>query len=143
MASHHQVQHYLAHWFQLGKRVVLHNGAEFRQPQPVIEGDRYSRAFEECWQELLASSSGDCYLEGTTQTIAELLTLSWDIETCSRCAMPVPMPVHGLPSPCCPCADLPTWPNLEMPQPRLPVNTQTYLQNLCHRLTQSMVSDES
>lgn len=135
MASQTQVKQYLAYWFQLGKKVLLRNGAESRLPQPVIEGDRYSRAFEDCWNQILSPESGECYLQGMEQSIDELLSSEWELEQCSRCSMPVPMRAMGMPSSCCPCFDLPNWPNLDAPQPRLPVSTRLYLLNICNRLT--------
>ncbi|MFM6190476.1 MAG: hypothetical protein ACKPEN_16815 [Planktothrix sp.] len=137
MASQHQVKQYLAYWFQLGKKVLIRNGAESRLPQPVIQGDRYSREFEDCWKEILSPESGECYLEGTEQTIAQLLSSEWEIESCARCSLSVPVKVSGLPATCCPCFDLPTWPNLEAPLPRLPVSTRLYLLNICNRLLET------
>jgi hypothetical protein len=87
MATEQQVRQYLAYWFQLGKKVFTHNGQVALLPYPVIEGDRYSGKFEECWQQLLLPETGDCYLEGTRQTIQELLSPAWDIHPCARCAM--------------------------------------------------------
>lgn len=91
MASAQEVRQYLAYWFQLGKRVVIRNGQESLLPQPVFQGDRYSQAFENCWQILTSPESGDCYLDGTQETIAELLTSEWVINPCARCTMPIPV----------------------------------------------------
>ncbi len=74
MASEQQVKQYLAYWFQLGKRLLIRGGEEALLPVPVIQGDRYSQAFEDCWKKISAPNAGDCHLEGTGQTIAELLT---------------------------------------------------------------------
>lgn len=74
MAAQDQVRQYLAYWFQLGKKVFIKNGEAALLPQPVIRGDRYSDEFEECWQQISSLHSKDCYLEGTDQSIAELLT---------------------------------------------------------------------
>ncbi len=134
MASETLVRQYLAYWFQLGKGVVIHNGKDVVLPQPVIEGDRYSRAFEQCWEQLCQADAGDCYLEGTSQTIRELLSPSWEILPCARCTMPVPIRDAGIGSLDCPCTDLPTWPNLELPLPRSPVNSQMVLTNIRTRL---------
>lgn len=131
MATAQQVRHYLAYWFQLGKRVQIHQGKSL-QPQPVIAGDRFSPEFEDCW--LQVSVSTDAYLEGTAQTIAELLTPAWEIDPCSRCAMPVPVKTLGLPPDHCPCFDLPTWPDTEMPAPRLPVDSDALLRRIRDRL---------
>lgn len=136
MASEQQVRQYLAYWFQLGKRLLLRNGQVSLLPQPVIEGDRYSRQFESCWQQVLAPDSGDCYLEGTTYTIAQLLTPAWDINSCSRCSMPVPMINHGIASLECPCIDLESWPNLDMPMPREPISSNARLTEIRDRLLQ-------
>jgi hypothetical protein len=135
MASEQQVKQYLAYWFQLGKGVVIRGGEDTLLPQPVIQGNRYSQAFEDCWQTVLSPEAGDCHLEGTNQTIAELLTPAWEIDPCSRCSMPVPIKNVGvLPSLECPCIDLDDWPNTEIPQPRSPVDSQNLLSQIRDRL---------
>ncbi|MGA7935785.1 MAG: hypothetical protein WCA35_19700 [Kovacikia sp.] len=135
MASAQQVKQYLAYWFQLGKGVVIQGGKETLLPQPVIQGNAYSQAFEDCWQRILSPESKDCHLEGTNQTIAELLTPGWEIDPCSRCSMPVPLRSVGVSASLdCPCIDLPGWPNTEVPQPRLPVDSQNLLSQIRNRL---------
>jgi hypothetical protein len=134
MASQQEVKQYLAYWFQLGKRVITHNGTRVQKPQPVIRGNRYSQEFEECWSLILSPESKDCYLEGTSQTIDDLLEPGWQINPCARCGMPVPIPIAAMPSGDCPCFDLQNWPNSEIPQPRAPVDTQTHLTQLRERL---------
>lgn len=136
MASEQQVKRYLAYWFQLGKRVVINNGQRTLQPKQVIAGDRYSQDFEDIWQLILSPDSGDCYLEGTEQTVAELLTPDWDVESCSRCQMPIPIKNVGMPPACCPCFTLPGWPNLDLPTPREPVCSQERLGLIRARLNQ-------
>ncbi|MFB2938882.1 hypothetical protein ACE1B6_26820 [Aerosakkonemataceae cyanobacterium BLCC-F154] len=142
MASEEQVKQYIAYWFQLGKRVLIRNGREALLPQRVIQGDRYSDEFGECWQRIIAPDSGDCYLEGTQETIAELLTPTWDLNPCARCSMPIPVRNLGLPPNNCPCSDLPTWPNLETPLPRSPVDTQVHLNDLISRLLKKERSED-
>ncbi len=138
MASEQQVRQYLAYWFQLGKQVLIQGGETALLPRPVIQGDRYSQEFEVCWQTVIASQSGDCYLEGTTQTIAELLTPSWEINPCCRCSMPVPQKVVGHPgNPDCTCADMPGWPNTEIPSPRAPIDSTVLLLRIRDRLRQA------
>jgi hypothetical protein len=134
MASSQQVRQYIAYWFQLGKGVVLENGRRTVLPRPVLAGSTYSDAFEKCWQEILAAG-GNGYLEGTQPLIAELLTPAWDIDPCARCAMPVPIKTLGLTSLECPCIDIPTWPNTDIPQPRAPVETQRRLAQIRDRLS--------
>ncbi len=143
MASKLQVKEYLAHWFQLGKKVVIRNGEDLQLPNPILQQENYSPEFERCWQQILAPQSGDCYLEGTDQTIAQLLSSEWEVEDCARCGMPIPTHTKGLPPGCCPCFDLTSWPDLEMPQPRLAPNTKSHLMDLCQRLTQKSQAEEN
>jgi hypothetical protein len=137
MATEQQVKLYLAYWFQLGKRILLRNGEEALQPKPVFSNSHYSQAFESCWQKLLDPKSRDCYLEGTEQTIQQLLSSSWDIVECAKCKMPVPVSHFGYLSQGCPCFDLSGWPNLEIPFPRQPANNRQSLQDICQRLQDS------
>ncbi|MDX2229022.1 MAG: hypothetical protein NW220_05270 [Leptolyngbyaceae cyanobacterium bins.349] len=140
MASEQQVRQYLAYWFQLGKGIVVEGKQQTLLPRPVIQGNRYSPEFEATWQQILAETAGDCYLEGTSQTIAELLTPAWEINPCARCSMPVPFHSPGLPPVLeCPCSDLPDWPNTEAPLPREPIDTHTQLGQIRDRLRQSAV----
>jgi hypothetical protein len=137
MAPEQQVKRYLAYWFQLGKRVLIHNGDAALKPRSVMAGERYSDEFEDIWQQILSPDSGDCYLEGTEQTIAELLTPVWDLSPCARCEMPVPVKNVGMPAELCPCGDLPNWPNTELPLPREPVNSHERLSGIRDRLNQA------
>ena len=134
MASQQEVKQYLAYWFQLGKKVVFGNGEVRLLPQQVIKGDRYSDEFEECWQKIISPEAGDCYLEGTQETIEQLLTAAWEVNPCARCTMPVPVRNVGMPPELCPCNDLSNWPNTELPQPRSPVNTKDQLTAIRDRL---------
>lgn len=134
MASQLQLKTYLAHWFQLGKKVYLSKEGGKLSPQRVIKGDRYSQEFEDCWQKIIVNQGKDCYLEGTEQTIEELLTSTWTITSCSRCDMPVPILDLGVQPIGCPCHDIPEWPNSELPQPRSPVNTSGHLNKIQTRL---------
>lgn len=143
MASEHQVRQYLAYWFQLGKPLLIRGGQEALLPRPVIQGDRYSREFEQCWQRLNSSESGDSHLEGTSQTIAELLSPNWEINPCSRCSMPVPVRSVGIANLECPCIDIPDWPNTDMPRPRAPVSSQNELMRIRDRLRQPKSSSDS
>jgi hypothetical protein len=135
MAAAQQVKKYLAYWFQLGKRLNFDQGGSVL-PQPIIEGNHYSSRFEACWQQILASGGRDCYLEGTTQSIADLLSEKWQVDDCARCGMPVPTISLGIQDNSCPCTDLPNWPNLELPQPRSPVDSRNQLEQIRSRLFQ-------
>ncbi len=131
MASNEQVKRYLAHWFQLGKCVICPKRQETIRPQEIFRGHCYSAEFEKCWEKILHTDA-DCYLEGTEQTIQQLLSPAWEIIECPRCDLPIPMTVAGVSSPVCTCFDLSGWPNDELPSPRVPANTTTHL----HRLRQ-------
>ncbi|MGH1393479.1 MAG: hypothetical protein ACRAVC_05510 [Trichormus sp.] len=136
MATKEEVKKYLSHWFQLGKKVVVGNEGTSLLPQPIFQGDRYSKEFEECWQKILLSA-GDSYLEGTHETIAELLTPVWEMLPCSRCSMPIAMRNVGMPAVLCPCNNLRDWPNSELPIPRCPINTELHLKIICDRLLET------
>lgn len=134
MASQSQIKTYLAYWFQLGKKVLSTQQGQELFPQSVIKGDRYSQEFENCWQQIISSQGQNYYLEGTNQTIKQLLSPSWNIISCSRCNLPIPIVESGIQSIECPCNDLPGWPNFELPSPRTPVNTSARLSKLRDRL---------
>jgi hypothetical protein len=142
MASAEEVKKYLAYWFQLGKGIILDNGKERILPQPVFRGDSYSKEFEECWQRLVATDSHDGYLEGTIQTIRQLLTAQWEITGCARCEMPIPMVKLGIQHLSCPCNDLPLWPNNDIPRPHEPANTKESLKGIRHRLLTKRTLEE-
>jgi hypothetical protein len=135
MALETEVKSYLACWMQLGTKVWLQKGQTWSQVQNVLENTRYSPEFEACWAQVREASSGDCYLEGTTVTLQELLGDSWDIIDCARCNMPVALPKAGVPVSDCPCQGLSNWPNTEIPCPRAPVNSQDHLKALQQRLS--------
>lgn len=136
MAGEERVKQYLAYWFQLGKKIVLGNGQESLLPQPIFEGNSYSQSFQDCWERIL-SCRGGAYLEGTHQSIEQLLTPAWDIIACARCEMPVPASNVGLQSSHCPCQELPNWPNLELPRPHFPANSQEHLSQIRQRLLET------
>lgn len=138
MATQTQVKNYLAYWFQLGKKVVTEKDSATYGLNRVIEGDHFSPEFEDCWQEILRSLNKEHYLEGTDQTIEDLLSSAWEIESCARCDMPVPTPEVAIAQVACPCNDLPSWPNEDLPKPRLPVNSQTQLARMNSRLTERL-----
>lgn len=74
MASTEQVKQYLAFWFQLGKGLIGENSQEVYLPKLVIQGDRYSPEFEACWQRVTQSQGKSYYLQGTDQTLEQLLS---------------------------------------------------------------------
>lgn len=137
MASEQQVKRYLAYWFQLGKKIVIRNGESTLLPQPIMAGERYSQDFERVWQQILSPDSGDCYLEATEETIAELLTPRWEVAPCALCEMPTPKKTVGMPPEVCPCCDLPSWPNTDIPAPRDAVCSQKHLSEIRDRLHRS------
>ena len=134
MASQEQVREYLAYWFQLGKGIIIDNDQSVHRPQPVLQGDRLSPEFEDCWAQIMAHGGSNCYLESTSITLDQLLTSSWEIDECPRCDLPVAIPAIPYRIEPCPCSDLMHWPNFEVPYPHLPVNTQAHLTTLSERL---------
>ena len=130
MASIEKVKKYLAYWFQLGKKVIINNGREEILPAKIYHGHTYSDEFEECWRKVNDLNNGDCYLENTLQTIQQLLSSQWDIISCSRCEMPVPMIELGIQPNLCTCNDLNNWPNNELPLPKEPINSKDQLNKI-------------
>lgn len=121
MASLTEVKHYLACWFQLGKEVVLSDPAGVRRikPERILSTQQLSSEFEDCWQTIYSSAS-HCSLEGTDESIADLLTDRWEMTQCARCQLYIALPVRGLATEWtpCPCANLSHWPNFETLPPR-------------------------
>lgn len=140
MSDTSAVKKYLAHWFQLGKKVICPKNQAMLFPLPIFNADRYSSEFEDCWQKMLDPESGDCYLEGTQQTIQDLLSPQWEFHPCARCTIPVPIEVMGQSGLSCPCHDLSNWPNLELPLPHLPVNSRENLDRIRQRLLKNSPS---
>ena len=140
MAQSQQVKKYLAYWFQLGKKIVNSSGNHSLMPKKILNGHGYSSEFENLWKLITQEHKYEqYYLEGTRQTIKQLLSSQWDIVNCARCDMPVPIIElgqqnnHG-----CVCDDLDNWPNNELPLPRQPVNTQHKL----IKIRESLMSKE-
>ncbi|HIK44132.1 MAG TPA: hypothetical protein IGR64_04505 [Leptolyngbyaceae cyanobacterium M65_K2018_010] len=136
MATQEQVRNFLAHWFQLGKPVVLAGNQGECLPAPVFYQGGYSQAFEDCWQRIMSTGGEGCYLRGTTQSIATMLTPAWEVTACARCTMPVAIPTLGMMKFPCPCHDLYSWPNYEVPIPRSAVDDQQYLSEIQKSLNQ-------
>ncbi|TVQ08879.1 MAG: hypothetical protein EA368_10685 [Leptolyngbya sp. DLM2.Bin27] len=136
MASQEQVRNFLAHWFQLGKPVVVAESRGECLPSPVFQGEKYSSSFENCWRKIMVTRGRDCYLSGTNQSIAELLLPAWDVTDCARCDMPIVLPTAGMMTDLCPCNDLDTWPNTDVPTPRPAVDSRDRLGSLQQRLGQ-------
>jgi hypothetical protein len=141
MASDTNVQQYIAHWFQLGKGIHTRQG-QVLKPKRVFYGDKYTPEFQACWQRIVQDS--ECYLEGTEQTIAQLLSGRWAIDDCARCSMPIPNMVAGLVGQQgCPCADMPNWPSDAVPMPRSPLAVSAKTQEIRQRLASAAATTAS
>lgn len=134
MATQEQVRSFLAHWFQLGKPVVLADNDKECLPCPVYYKNSYSQSFEDCWQQIMSTEGEGCYLKGTTQTVADMMSTGWDITSCARCDMPVAVPSVGMMKSPCPCFDLHTWPNYDVPTPRMAIDDGHHLGEIQRRL---------
>lgn len=141
MASPEKVKIYLAYWFQLGKKLILNDNQEISLSDSVVKGDRYSQEFEACWQDIIDSEGKNYYLEGTEPSLHELLSSKWQIRSCARCSMPIPKQELGMPTLDCPCVDLPSWPNFELPLPRAPIDSNSRIRNIASRLTSENPSE--
>lgn len=142
MAQTAEVKQYIAYWFQLGKTIIISSLNKSVIPKKIFNGHGYSGEFEDLWT-LVSSDpyAGDAYLEGTNQTISELLSSQWEIMDCARCNMPVPILQSGVQKNySCVCSDLEGWPNSELPNPRSPVNNQQRLTRIQSSLNRKNVS---
>jgi hypothetical protein len=140
MASVQKVQSYLSYWFQLGKPVIFEPDGSQCLPMPIFQGPDYSPSFQQCWGRIMAHPS-ECFLRGTDESVADLLSEEWEIVGCARCPMPMPMPIRGIKVAPCPCADLPSWPNTDIPHPRNGVCTHEQLSHLQQRLNDRFQQD--
>jgi hypothetical protein len=136
MASTAELRDYFAYWLQLDKGLVL-DGVQVEPiaviQQDTLRGDRLSSAFEDLWARALRSPQ-KTYLDGTSVSLAELLTGEWEMVLCARCPMPIPLKVGGGTEGACPCHEMTDWPNSETIVPHLPVSTPDRLSKLCDRL---------
>lgn len=135
MASEIEVKEYLAYWLQLGKGILMPKSQERLFPKPIFEGTQFSKDFEQIWQKILVNQTS-CYLEGTEQTFQELLSPAWEMVSCARCTLPMPLSRVHPPSCLCPCVDLCLWPNNELPLPKLPTLEGVRLRRVQMRLQQ-------
>lgn len=133
MASTSQVKAYLANWFELGKKLIWHDGKTLL-PKPSVKDGRFTPQFEECWQQIIGINGRGCYLEGSAIAIEELLDSSWTIDQCARCTMPIPVVESGIQPLACPCNDLDNWPNLELPVPHGILDSRQQLEKIHGRL---------
>lgn len=137
MASQAQVRDFLAHWFQLGKPIVLAEDRGEYLPEPIYYQGGYSQSFEECWHKIMVTSGQGCHLKGTSQSVAEMLSPAWTVTACARCEMPIAIPELGTPKSLCPCDDLRSWPNYDVPVPRQAVDSDRRLSDIHQRVQHS------
>jgi hypothetical protein len=135
MASRTLVKNYVAQWMQMGKPVSLSTQGEQVRLYKILQGEKYSPSFNQLWDEISTTKAQEAYLNGTNQTISDLLSNKWEIIACARCNLLVPSIDIGPRTPvCCPCDDLPNHPNLELVSPHVPVTLASHLDDLCDRL---------
>ncbi|MEM9137470.1 MAG: hypothetical protein AAGB01_09000 [Cyanobacteria bacterium P01_F01_bin.42] len=138
MASSQTIKSFIARWLQLGKSVERLDGSVSFSPSKILGYRGYSQEFEEWWK-TFEKTSQKWALSGTREPLSALYSPSWEIISCARCDMPVPMRVAGLNDGDCPCSDLPYWPDLEIPLPHAPAHSNSRLQDICKRLGPSAV----
>jgi hypothetical protein len=135
MASRTLVKNYIAQWMQMGKSVSLSTQGEQVSIYKILNGEEYSSLFNKLWDEISTTKADQAYLDGTDQTIDDLLSDRWEIIGCARCSLLVPSLDLGPRVPvCCPCDDLPSHPNLDLVAPHVPVKLSTAINGLCDRL---------
>jgi hypothetical protein len=135
MAASNVVKDYLAQWMQVGKKVLIDGKNESVSICKIIDGEKYAPEFETLWAEISTTNAKTAYLEGTNETILELLSDKWELIECPRCSLPSACIDVGVrETQPCPCDTMKLWPNLETIAPRKPVTTTQYLNNICDRL---------
>jgi hypothetical protein len=142
MTNYDAVKKYFAQWLQMGKKVFIKKQNKFVGIKHVIRGEFYSNEFEDLWAEISDPRSGDVYLEGTDESVQDLLAPEWEIVDCARCGTSIPCLSMGpRDAQICPCHDLISLPNLETIAPREPVITAKHLSSIMSRLKQVASSD--
>lgn len=135
MAAKETVKAYLAHWMQLGKKLVIQGADLPIVIAKVIDGELYSQEFEQLWDQISSAGAKPAHLEHTDQTISELLSPHWEMIDCARCELLIPCVTSG-PRQIedCPCNNLSSWPNLTTIAPRIPIITARHLTGISDRL---------
>lgn len=141
ISNYDAVKRYFAMWLQMGKKVFIENQNKLLGMNCVVRGESYTNKFEQLWSEISDPRLGDVYLEGTDESVQELLSPKWEVIACARCAMPVPVGMGPQVAQVCPCDDLGVSPNLEAIAPREPVITAKHLSSIMSRLQQGASSD--
>jgi hypothetical protein len=141
MSNYDAVKKYFAQWLQMGKKVFIQSQNKLVGVSCVVRGESYTNEFEQLWAEISDPRSGDVYLDGTNESIQELLSPKWEVVSCARCEMPIPIGMGPQAAQICPCNDLGCYPNLEAIAPREPVITAKHLSSIMSRLKQVACSD--
>ncbi len=135
MAARSDVKQYLAYWLQLGKKIFIKGQPQAVGLDRVINHEQYDEVFEQLWLNVSGKQANLAYLEGTDETIQDLLSTEWQIVDCPRCELRLPcLDLGPRQFNSCPCEGLNNWPNYDTLQPRSPVITKTHLSSICDRL---------
>lgn len=133
MVSEDRVKQYIALWMQLGKPVVCDRNNQQLGTPHVIRGESYSPEFEQLWK-IICQAPNHYHLAATPCTIGDLLAGHWDLLPCARCTLLQPVNESVIAAGPCPCQDLASWPDDNLPLPRQPVGSQDYLYKIQLRL---------
>ncbi|NKB18516.1 MAG: hypothetical protein HC770_11595 [Pseudanabaena sp. CRU_2_10] len=125
----------------MGKKVFIQSQNKLVGVKCVVRGESYTNEFEQLWAEISDPRSGDVYLDGTDESIQELLSPKWEVVSCARCEMPIPIGMGPQAAQICPCNNFGCYPNLEAIAPREPVITAKHLSSIMSRLKQVACSD--
>jgi hypothetical protein len=133
MATSQEIKGFIAQWLQLGKSIEHVDGVRCFKPSRILGYQGYSQEFEDWWQEFEADTK-QWALSGTHHPLSDLYSPLWEISSCARCDMPVPLQASKSNEGFCPCHDLPNWPNTELPQPRVPLDSDLKLRKIFAKL---------
>ena len=135
MATSQEIKGFIAQWLQLGKSVEHVDGEKQFKPPRVLGYQGYSQEFEDWWT-CFEADAHHWTLSGMNQPLSELYSPNFEISACARCDMPIPLSMSVVKDISCPCHDLPTWPNTDLPQPRTPKDSTSKLRQIYSRLSQ-------
>lgn len=135
MATSQEIKGFIAQWLQLGKSIEHMDGVHQFKPSRILGYQGYSQEFETWWQ-AFEENAQQWTLSGMTEPLSALYSPNFEISTCARCEMPVALPTAGVHDVACPCHDLPLWPNTELPQPRIPADSDSRLRQIHSKLSQ-------
>jgi PleD family two-component response regulator len=94
MSNEEVLMGYVAYFLSRGKTIVTPHHSQIEFKDHVYEYYGYNYNYINFWQKIRQLKEfGDFYLMGDTHSFDELLTGNYTVNSCSRCNLPIPIPV--------------------------------------------------